>query len=88
VKDVIAPVITADEAIIYETGITKSATDFLPDVNAATNDGSAITSNFATVVDLNTPGEYDVTLNSTDAGGNKCDPITVTVTVRYTTPPV
>lgn len=51
-----APVITADEAIIYEKGITKSATDFLTDIHATTNDGSAITSNFATVVDLNTPG--------------------------------
>ncbi|EAD9018015.1 surface-anchored adhesin LapB [Listeria monocytogenes] len=88
VKDVIAPVITADETVIYEKGITKSATDFLTDVHATTNDGSAITSNFATVVDLNTPGDYDVTLNSTDAGGNKSDPITVTVTVRDTTPPV
>lgn len=52
------------------------------------NDGSAITSNFATVVDLNTPGDYDVTLSSTDTGGNISDPVTITVTVRDTTPPV
>lgn len=88
IKDVTAPVITADEAIIYEKGITKSATDFLTDIHATTNDGSAITSNFATVVDLNTTGDYDVTLSSTDTGGNISDPVTITVTVRDTTPPV
>ncbi|UHP09146.1 LapB repeat-containing protein [Listeria marthii] len=88
IKDVTAPVIIADDAIVYEKGITKSAADFLTDVHATTNDGSTITSNFATAVDLNTPGDYDVTLTSTDTGGNISDPVTVTVTVRDTTPPV
>ncbi|WP_162917809.1 LapB repeat-containing protein, partial [Listeria monocytogenes] len=77
----------AEEPISYENDATKSATDFLTDVHAAANEGSPVTSNVATVVELNGPGNYDVTLNTTDAGGNKPDPITVSVTVRETTPP-
>ncbi|MBC1472657.1 LapB repeat-containing protein [Listeria seeligeri] len=88
IKDVTAPIITADSAIRYEKGISKTSTEFLTDVHATTNDGSAITSDFATVVDLNTPGDYEVTLTSTDAGGNTSDPVKVIVTVRDTTPPI
>lgn len=88
VKDIVAPIITADSAIIYEKGITKTPADFLTDVHATTNDGSTITSNFDTEVDLDTPGNYIVTLTSTDIGGNTSDPVKVTVTVRDTTPPV
>lgn len=88
IKDITAPVITADEVIVYEKGITKSGADFLTDVHATTNDGSVITSNFVSAVDLDTPGDYNVTLTSTDIDGNTSDPVEVTVTVRDTTPPV
>ncbi len=64
------PVITADAEITYEIGTVKTETDFLTDVHAATNDGSIITSDFSTVVDMNKQGDYLVTLSTKSSGIN------------------
>ena len=63
-------IITADAEITYEIGTVKTETDFLTDVHAATNDGSIITSDFSTVVDMNKQGDYLVTLSTKSSGIN------------------
>ncbi|HAK1573496.1 TPA: LapB repeat-containing protein [Listeria monocytogenes] len=71
-------VITADEKITYEMNVTKSAEDFLKDIQAKTNDGTEIISDFQEVVDFSKSGEYVVTLN---AKNNKQEAKTMKVTV-------
>ncbi|MBC1514261.1 LapB repeat-containing protein, partial [Listeria booriae] len=56
--------ITNDAAISYTEGNTITETQFLTDINAETDDGTPVTSDFNSVVDLNTPGVYTVTLNA------------------------
>ncbi|WP_099221948.1 LapB repeat-containing protein [Listeria costaricensis] len=87
VKDTIAPVISADDAITYEKGTEKTEAEFLADISAKTDDGSAITTNFDPNV-LRQVGEYTVTLNAIDESGNYAEPKTVTITVEDTTAPV
>ncbi|MBC1583337.1 LapB repeat-containing protein [Listeria seeligeri] len=84
----VAPVITADDSITYPKSSTVTETEFLSDINATTSDGSPITSDFATAVDFNTPGDYTVTLNSVNTEGAPADPVTVTVTVEKAPAPV
>ncbi|WP_181248920.1 LapB repeat-containing protein, partial [Listeria seeligeri] len=83
-----APVITADSAISYPKNSTIDSQQFLADVSAATDDGSSITSDFDTVVDFTTAGNYTVTLNSVNSDGVAADPVTVTVTVEKAPAPV
>ncbi|EUJ31887.1 LapB repeat-containing protein [Listeria cornellensis] len=88
IPDTTPPVITADSSFTYEQHDTATASQFLLDVNAITDDGSVITSDFATAVNLDVVGDYTVTLNSTDNMGNVATPETVTVHVVDTVPPV
>ncbi|WP_270996407.1 LapB repeat-containing protein [Listeria seeligeri] len=84
----VAPVITADDSFSYPKSSTVTETEFLSNINATTSDGSPITSDFATVVDFSTPGDYTVTLNSVNTDGATADPVTVTVTVEKAPAPV
>ncbi|TLG73776.1 LapB repeat-containing protein [Culicoidibacter larvae] len=88
VEDTIAPVINNDPSFTYERGVTRTETEFLSDINASTDDGSPITSDFATAVNLNTVGEYTVILNAKDLAGNEATPVSVIVYVVDTTSPV
>ncbi|EAD4266491.1 LPXTG cell wall anchor domain-containing protein [Listeria monocytogenes] len=78
-------VITADAEISYDMNETKAEADFLADIKAATNDGTAITTDFATAVDLTKAGEYTVTLNA-ENDNQKATALKVTVKVKDTTP--
>ncbi|WP_270995759.1 LapB repeat-containing protein [Listeria seeligeri] len=84
----VAPVITSDDSFSYPKSSTVTETEFLSNINATTSDGSPITSDFATVVDFSTPGDYTVTLNSVNTDGATADPVTVTVTVEKAPAPV
>ncbi|EAG1546678.1 class 1 internalin InlK [Listeria monocytogenes] len=77
--------ITADEKITYKVDTSKTEAEFLADIKAKTNDGTAITSDFATAVDLSKPGKYVVTLNA-ENDLQKAAPMQVTVTVEKETP--
>lgn len=77
--------ITADEKITYKVDTSKTEAEFLADIKAKTNDGTAITSDFATVVDLSKPGKYVVTLNA-ENDLQKALPVQVTVIVEKETP--
>ncbi|EAD9708900.1 LPXTG cell wall anchor domain-containing protein [Listeria monocytogenes] len=74
-------VITSDKEITYIATEPKSEVEFLTDIHAATDDGSKITTDFAGKVDMNKPGEYDVTLQAEDGKGLKAAPVQVKVTV-------
>ena len=76
-----APVITCDKEASYKVNCTKSEADFLKDIHGATSDGSAITTDFSSVVDFNKTGDYVVTLNAEDTLGNRATPATVIVHV-------
>lgn len=76
------PVITADKNITYTTGDSKTAEQFLKDISASTNDGSTVTSDFESVVDLNKAGTYEVTLRAVSADGIEADPVKVLVTIE------
>ncbi|EAD1186756.1 LPXTG cell wall anchor domain-containing protein [Listeria monocytogenes] len=78
-------VITAEAEISYDMNATKSEADFLADIKAATNDGTAVTTDFATAVDLTKAGEYTVTLNA-ENDKQKATALKVTVKVKDTTP--
>lgn len=73
--------ITSKDAITCNQGSDLSEADFLQAIDAKTDDGTEVTSDFTDVVDLNTPGTYTVTLNAQNEGGLKAEPTTVTVTV-------
>lgn len=73
--------ITSKDAITFNQGSDLSEADFLQAIDAKTDDGTEVTSDFTDVVDLNTPGTYTVTLNAQNEGGLKAEPTTVTVTV-------
>ncbi|EGL8220518.1 LapB repeat-containing protein [Listeria monocytogenes] len=78
-------VITAEAEVSYDMNATKSEADFLADIKAVTNDGTAITTDFATAVDLTKAGEYTVTLNA-ENDKQKATALKVTVKVKDTTP--
>ncbi|OET27874.1 LapB repeat-containing protein, partial [Listeria monocytogenes] len=78
-------IITAEAEVSYDMNATKSEADFLADIKAATNDGTAITTDFATAVDLTKAGEYTVTLNA-ENDNQKATALKVTVKVKDTTP--
>ncbi|EPY9329799.1 LapB repeat-containing protein [Listeria monocytogenes] len=78
-------IITAEAEVSYDMNATKSEAEFLADIKAATNDGTAITTDFATAVDLTKAGEYTVTLNA-ENDNQKATALKVTVKVNDTTP--
>ena len=89
VEDTTAPIITANPTQLYERFIVKSEAAFLSDVNASVDEPSVvITSDFTTVVDLDTVGNYTVTLAAVDASGNEAIPVQIVVTVEDTTAPI
>ncbi|EDK4069149.1 internalin [Listeria monocytogenes] len=75
------PIITADKSINYKVNSTKTAEEFLTDISAKTSDGSEVTSNFDSAVDLTKVGTYKVTLNAVSVDGVTADPVTVLVNV-------
>ncbi|EGA9663024.1 LapB repeat-containing protein [Listeria monocytogenes] len=79
IEDSIA--ITSDKEITYIATDSKSDAEFLADIHATTDDGSRITSDFTEKVDMNKPGEYDVTLQAENGKGLKAAPVQVKVTV-------
>ncbi|MBF2440996.1 LapB repeat-containing protein, partial [Listeria seeligeri] len=79
------PTITADKEITYETGTEKSEAQFFSDVSAKTEEDAVITSDFDQVVNLDVPGDYEVTLTSTNAAGLTSMKVIVHV-VENTTP--
>ncbi|MBF2373401.1 LapB repeat-containing protein [Listeria seeligeri] len=74
------PVITADNEISYPQDTVKTEADFLQEVHAKASDGSTVTSNFDSVVDLNVPGDYRVELNAANED-NAATPVYVIVHV-------
>lgn len=75
------PVITADPSISYEENTTKTAEEFLAETNSSVTENATLTSDFNDVVDLNTPGEYTVTLQAENERGQSADPVQIIVTV-------
>ncbi|EAE0011627.1 LPXTG cell wall anchor domain-containing protein [Listeria monocytogenes] len=75
------PIITADKSINYKVNSTKTAEEFLTDISAKTSDGSEVTSNFDSAVDLTKVGTYKVTLNAVSVDGVAANPVTVLVNV-------
>ncbi|MBC1886210.1 LapB repeat-containing protein [Listeria seeligeri] len=83
-----APIITADSEISYAKNSTIDSQQFYNDIHASTSDDSPITSDFETVVDFTTPGDYTVTLNSVNSDGVAADPVSVTVHVEKDPAPI
>ncbi|MGY3778367.1 LapB repeat-containing protein [Isobaculum melis] len=81
VTDTTAPIITADPEISYPQATVKTEAEFLSEIQASTDDGSVITSDFSTAVNFNIIGDYTVTLNAVDASGNQATPVQVVVHV-------
>ncbi|EAG2143598.1 hypothetical protein BED65_15510 [Listeria monocytogenes] len=59
--------IQTDDAISYSKNTEMTEVEFLSEIHAATKDESVILSDFNKVVDLNTAGIYEVTLNAQDS---------------------
>ncbi|MBC8931770.1 LapB repeat-containing protein, partial [Escherichia coli] len=67
VQDTQKPVISSSAtSITYERGEKKQETGFFLDLAIKTDDGTPVTSDFDTAVNLDTAGTYTVTLNSED----------------------
>ncbi|TLG72726.1 LapB repeat-containing protein [Culicoidibacter larvae] len=92
VVDTTAPIISVDKAvaaqgITYYMPVARTEAQFLTDIVAKTDDGSPVNSDFATKVNQQTVGTYNVTLTAVDASGNTAAPRVVTVfIVRPQTP--
>ncbi|MBC1908695.1 LapB repeat-containing protein [Listeria innocua] len=73
--------ISSDDEISYKEGITKTEAVFLEDIHASVTPATdTITSNFADVVDFQTPGKYVVTLSV--AGSDVTKDVIVYVTAE------
>ncbi|EAG9221080.1 cell surface protein [Listeria monocytogenes] len=73
--------ISSDDEISYKKGTTKTEADFLADIHASVTPATeTITSNFADVVDFQTPGKYVVTLSV--AGSDLTKDVIVYVTAE------
>ncbi|HAA7156344.1 TPA_asm: class 1 internalin InlI [Listeria monocytogenes] len=77
-----APIISAKTEITYDKFSKKTEAAFLDDIDADTNDGSIVTSNFATAVNLDKAGDYTVTLNSINSDGVAGTPTAIIVHVE------
>ncbi|HCW3273232.1 TPA: LapB repeat-containing protein [Listeria monocytogenes] len=73
--------ISSNDEISYKKGTTKTEADFLADIHASVTPATeTITSNFADVVDFQTPGKYVVTLSV--AGSDLTKDVIVYVTAE------
>ncbi|EJZ6921995.1 LapB repeat-containing protein [Listeria monocytogenes] len=73
--------ISSDDEISYKEGTTKTEAAFLADIHASVTPATeTITSNFADVVDFQTPGKYVVTLSV--AGSDVAKDVIVYVTAE------
>ncbi|HAC3175632.1 TPA_asm: LPXTG cell wall anchor domain-containing protein [Listeria innocua] len=76
--------ISSDDEISYKEGTTKTEAVFLEDIHASVTPATeTITSNFADVVDFQTPGKYVVTLSV--AGSDVTKDVIVYVTAEPST---
>ncbi|EFV4187898.1 LapB repeat-containing protein [Listeria innocua] len=76
--------ISSDDEISYKEGTTKTEAAFLEDIHASVTPATdTITSNFADVVDFQTPGKYVVTLSV--AGSDVTKDVIVYVTAEPST---
>ncbi|EAC3357105.1 LapB repeat-containing protein [Listeria monocytogenes] len=82
------PTITADPEITYDKGIAKTEAEFLSDVSASTEADAMITSDFEQVVDLEIPGDYEVTLTSTNSVGAVTTKVIIHVVAAPTLPTI
>ncbi|MBC2038443.1 MucBP domain-containing protein [Listeria marthii] len=81
VKASTVPIISTDTEIRYPQRIEKTETEFLSDIQAQTNDGTPVTSNFESIVNLKKVGTYVVTISAVNVDGVKAIPKEVTVYV-------
>ncbi|HEU4597219.1 MAG TPA: HYR domain-containing protein [Pyrinomonadaceae bacterium] len=86
VTDVTAPVITVTGANPFTVECHTSFTD--PGATAADACDASVPVSASGSVDVNTPGTYTITYTATDDSGNAAAPVTRTVNVVDTTPPV
>lgn len=88
VVDTTAPIISVadfvkrDGGISYYLPVHKTAENFLADIQARTDDGSPVTSNFNEVTNLTNEGSYEITLEAVDEYGNTATPKKINVTIR------
>ncbi|WP_224484440.1 immunoglobulin-like domain-containing protein [Robertkochia aurantiaca] len=80
--DTIPPVIK----LIGDNPMTLEAGSEFTDPGAETDDGSPVTADISELGDL--PGTYQVIYNASDSYGNQAEPVTRTVIIVDTTPPV
>ncbi|EAE8346207.1 hypothetical protein BOQ23_04585 [Listeria monocytogenes] len=83
-----APVISADSEVSYAKFTNVSEEAFLQDIHAQVDDVSVIISDFATVVNFEAAGDYQVTLQSTNSDGVSATPFQVTVHIENDDVPV
>lgn len=88
INKALAPVITANTEISYMVFAEVTEADFLKSIQASTNDGSVITSDFGTVVKLNEAGDYTVTLKSVNSDDVDAKPVQVTVRITPKPTPI
>lgn len=88
INKALAPVITANTEISYMIFAEVTEADFLKSIQASTNDGSVITSDFGTVVKLNEAGDYTVTLKSVNSDDVDAKPVQVTVRITPKPTPI
>lgn len=88
INKALAPVITANAEISYMVFAEVTEADFLKNIQASTNDGSVITSDFGTVVKLNEAGDYTVTLKSVNSDDVDAKPVQVTVRITPKPTPI
>ncbi|HPO17100.1 MAG TPA: DUF5011 domain-containing protein, partial [Candidatus Hydrogenedentes bacterium] len=88
VQDTAPPVI----ALIGANPLTLECSSAYADPGATVTDicdaSVTVNNNSAAVVDMSTPGDYTVTYSAQDDSGNSAAPVTRTVSVQDTTPPV
>ncbi|WP_162921667.1 LapB repeat-containing protein [Listeria costaricensis] len=66
--------------ISYQQGTVKTEADFLVDIDAQTDPGAEIDSDFETAADLTTSGDYEVTVTAKSSAGQTSKKVTVHVT--------
>ncbi|EPU1806462.1 LapB repeat-containing protein [Listeria monocytogenes] len=88
INKALASVITANTEISYMVFAEVTEADFLKNIQASTNDGSVITSDFGTVVKLNEAGDYTVTLKSVNSDDVDAKPVQVTVRITPKPTPI
>ncbi|HAK1618247.1 TPA: LapB repeat-containing protein, partial [Listeria monocytogenes] len=88
INKALAPVITANTEISYMVFAEVTEADFLKNIQASTNDGSIITSDFGTGVKWNEAGDYTVTLKSVNSDDVDAKPVQVTVRITPNPTPI